>query len=33
MPIHLKYLLIRKLENILNQRLSMNEVVKYNPKN
>ena len=26
-------LLIRKLENILNQRLSMNEVVKYNPKN
>lgn len=33
MPIHLKYLLIRKLENILNQRLSMNKVVKYNPKN
>lgn len=32
MPIHLKYLLIRKLENILNQRLSMNKVVKYNPK-
>lgn len=33
MPILLKYLLTRKLENILNQKLSMNEVVKYNPKN
>ena len=32
MPIHLKYLLIRKLENILNEKVSMNKVVKYNPK-